>query len=238
MRPAMNLQHITESETVADDNWMVSYIDVFVLMTTLFVLLLFLQQPNWGVGEGERVQPDDPADALFEQLASLPASAAGKAPVQSDYEADLEEVLLASLQDQGLKAHVQVRADANVTELEIASRVLFDSGEAELTRAGIAMLEALTPVLAQSEGLIFIEGHTDDKPIATAEFPSNWELAAARATEVLQFFVLEGLEKTRLRAVSYGDTKPVVPNSSAANRQKNRRVSLVIQNTGKAYSLR
>ena len=115
--------------------------------------------------------------------------------------------------------------------------MLFESGDSDLTRAGIAVLEKLTPVLAETQGQIFIEGHTDNRPIETAKYPSNWDLAAARATEVLQFFVLEGLDKQRFRAVSYGDTKPVVPNSSAANRQKNRRVSLVIEKNTEALVL-
>ncbi|MDX1451028.1 MAG: OmpA family protein [Oleiphilaceae bacterium] len=233
MRAAMRLKQLmSDSDTAMDENWMVSYIDVFVLMTTLFVLLLFLQQPKWGIGEGAREQEALPAEDIFEQLASLPATAAGDVSAQTAQESSFEEVLLTSIRDHGLQPHVQVRTDANATELEIASRVLFDSGDAELTRAGVDMLERLTPVLAQTEGLIFIEGHTDDRPIETAKYPSNWELAAARATEVLQFFVLEGLDEQRFRAVSFADTKPLVPNTSSINRQKNRRVSLVIQKTG------
>lgn len=232
MRPAIKLkQLLADSESALDENWMVSYIDVFVLMTTLFVLLLFLQPPEMGVGEGQRALPADPADALFEQLASLPAPAAGKPVTPTPSAANLETVLLSSIHDQGLQAHVAVRSDAHTTELEIASRVLFESGESDLTRAGVAMLEKLTPVLSATKGLIHIEGHTDNRPIGTAKYPSNWDLAAARATEVLQFFVLEGLDKHRFRAVSFGDTQPLVPNTSAANRQKNRRVSLVIEHT-------
>jgi len=119
--------------------------------------------------------------------------------------------------------------DSNFTELAIQSRVLFSSGTSELTRSGEDVLEKLVPVLKDSDGLVFIEGHTDDNPISTSRFSSNWDLASARATEVLQFFVAEGIKKSRFRAVSYGDTKPLVENTSEANRQRNRRVSLMIQ---------
>ena len=85
------------------------------------------------------------------------------------------------------------------------------------------------PVLLATDGIIFIEGHTDNMPIQSEAFASNWELAAARATEVLQFFVIEGVPKEKLRAVSYGDTKPLVSNDSEQNRQQNRRVSLLLQ---------
>src|SRR5690606_15385539 len=98
------------------------------------------------------------------------------------------------------------------------SQVLFNSGGASLARSGESLLEKLVPVLLATEGLIFIEGHTDNQPIQSESFASNWELASARATEVLQFFVVEGIPKEKLRAVSYGDTKPLVENNSEMNR--------------------
>ncbi len=248
MRPSMHLKSIlSDSETALDDNWMISYIDVFVLMTTLFVLLLFLNRANLGNGVHEQLlqmpaQSEQAPSAaershedLIAELTALPAPAAGRVAVEETYtsetaaELSLEQALAQSILEHQLDGHVQLYHDADSTELEIESRVLFNSAESELTRSGIAVLENLLPVLKRSEGVIFIEGHTDDEPIETARFQSNWDLAAARATEVLQFFVLEGMDKSRFRAVSYGDTKPLVPNSSEQNRRKNRRVGLVIQ---------
>ena len=128
-----------------------------------------------------------------------------------------------------MNSHVSFIENNEFSELEIRSQVLFNSGAATLARSGEALLEKLAPVLLATDGLIFIEGHTDNQPIQSEAFASNWELAAARATEVLQFFVIEGVPKTKLRAVSFGDTKPLVENDSDSNRQQNRRVSILLQ---------
>jgi len=247
-RPAIALRSLVEeSEAAQEENWMISYIDVFVLMTTLFVLLVFLQRPEVGnpetaasshqtekVEAGETLDSTLSEDELFNALNSLPATNAGTPDSVTHLEHAMEalslnEVLANSIADKGLDHLVELKQSPEKTELEIQSRVLFHSGDAELTRPGIDVLEHLLPALRQSSGIIYIEGHTDDQPIETVRYPSNWALAAARATEVLEFFVLEGLDKKRFRAVSFGDTQPLVPNTSDANRRKNRRVNLVIE---------
>jgi len=233
MRPAMHLRRLlADGEVIQDENWMVSYIDVFVLMTTLFVLLLVLQKRELGTGE-VRTGKAPTMEEIITDLNALPAPAAGVESEIDDKDPDAISVsdrLAQSLIDFDLQNHVVLQPDDRQTALEIDSNVLFNSGEAELTRAGIAVLEKLLPVLQMAEGRFVIEGHTDDQPIGTAKYPSNWELGAARATEVLQFFVIEGMDETRVRAVSYGATQPRVPNDSASNRRKNRRVNLIIEN--------
>jgi len=218
-----------DSESAQDDHWMLSYIDVFVLMTTIFVMLLVMNRTGESVSES----------ALASESVAL-SDAQPSAGLASVYQvSELDQLILSesiwladikgSIESNNLSNLVQLQEGEVFTSLEIQSRVLFNSGDTELARSGEALLEKLVPVLAQSEGIIFIEGHTDDRPIASSEFPSNWDLASARATEVLQFFVAEGLSKKRFRAVSYGDTQPLVPNDSEENRSKNRRVSLMIQ---------
>ena len=106
---------------------------------------------------------------------------------------------------------------------------MFKSSEADLTASGGALLKRLTPLLKQSVGLILIEGHTDNIPIKTAQFPSNWELGASRATSVLHFLVLQQLDSSRLRAITYADTMPIADNSTPEGREKNRRVNILIK---------
>ncbi len=224
-RPSLNLQAFTDDiENKNDDNWMISYIDVFVLMSTVFVMLLVLSRSESGEATLESLK--DSVQVLPEHIVDVSDLALMDKKIPNErWMADISS----SIQLNGLEKLVTLIKDANYTELAIQSRVLFSSGTSELTRSGEGLLEKLIPVLKDSEGLVFIEGHTDDHPIATSRFSSNWDLASARATEVLQFFVAGGLNKSRFRAVSYGDTKPYAPNSSEANRQKNRRVSLMIQ---------
>lgn len=226
-RASLNLQLLTnEIESNSDDSWMISYIDVFVLMSTVFVMLLMLSRAELAESVAQHAQPtEEPiVDVSDPDLALGVLKTASKTKNVSWL-----ETMSASIKENGLGELVTLIKDSNFTELAIQSRVLFSSGTSELTRSGEDVLEKLVPVLKDSEGLVFIEGHTDDNPISTSRFSSNWDLASARATEVLQFFVAEGLKKSRFRAVSYGDTKPLVENTSEANRQRNRRVSLMIQ---------
>jgi len=224
-RPSLNLQLLeNDIESNSDDSWMISYIDVFVLMSTVFVMLLMLSRAELAESVAQHAQPSE------EQIVDVSDLALGVLNTASKTQnANWLEDISASIKENGLGELVTLIKDSDFTELAIQSRVLFSSGTSELTRSGEDVLEKLVPVLKDSDGLVFIEGHTDDNPISTSRFSSNWDLASARATEVLQFFVAEGVKKSRFRAVSYGDTKPLVENTSEANRQRNRRVSLMIQ---------
>jgi len=228
-RPSLNLQLLTNDiESNSDDSWMISYIDVFVLMSTVFVMLLVLSRAELAENVAQQAINNSNAKAPEEHIVDVSDLAFSKVGRQTQNVNWLEDIS-ASIKENGLGALVTLIKDSNFTELAIQSRVLFSSGTSELTRSGEDVLEKLVPVLKASEGLVFIEGHTDDHPISTSRFSSNWDLASARATEVLQFFVAEGIKKSRFRAVSYGDTKPLVENTTEANRQRNRRVSLMIQ---------
>lgn len=225
-RPSLCIHNlILESESVNDETWMTSYIDVFVLMTSIFVVLFMMNKPenqtieNSVIAENVALKPEPLIHLSDETLLDLVQ------PKPLSWSTKIQD----TIDLHALNSHVSFIENTDFSELEIRSQVLFNSGAATLARSGESLLEKLVPVLMATDSLIFIEGHTDDQPIQSESFSSNWELASARATEVLQFFVIEGVAKEKLRAVSYGDTKPLVPNDSDAHRQKNRRVSILLQ---------
>jgi len=113
-------------------------------------------------------------------------------------------------------------------ELEMNSELLFLSGEAELSSKAIPVLKKVAEVVRVMPNVINIEGHTDNIPIDTVEFPSNWDLSSARATSVVREFVQNGIQPKRLSAVGYGEFHPVADNSDIEGRFKNRRVVLVL----------
>jgi len=114
--------------------------------------------------------------------------------------------------------------------LRVKGGVLFGSGAATFNRAMLPMLDALLDTLAQNPNYkLEIQGHTDDIPISTAQFPSNWELSAVRATTVLRYLVDAGINPKRLTATGYGSALPLVPNTSAENRAINRRIEFVLE---------
>jgi flagellar motor protein MotB len=125
-----------------------------------------------------------------------------------------------------------------ITTFEMGSAAFFDSGSASLSDGGKAILRGILGPLtaALAEGYrIRVEGHTDDTPIDTPQFPSNWELSGARASAVVHFFLEQGIPAQRLRAVGYADTEPKVPNRDAAgnpipaNQAENRRVVIKLE---------
>jgi chemotaxis protein MotB len=229
VRPISNLESLLSDRPVAhDDGAIAPFIDVFVLMLSFLGVVFLLnhfklvelpaesQQGSLVNGPSE---VDDVLDLRFIDGPSLEVNMAFKSG------AEIESVI----NQLELGQQVSITQDIEFTALDIQSRILFNNDLAKLSRSGEALLEKLLLVLKVSEGLIFIEGHTDNQLILTDAYPSNWELASARALVVKQFLISAGMPASRLKDISYGETKPVAPNNTAANRRKNRRVSLLIQ---------
>lgn len=113
--------------------------------------------------------------------------------------------------------------------VELASDVLFGSGSANLSRDGRAAIAEVAQLLASIPDRKFqVEGHTDNVPIATAQYPSNWELASARALTVVKTMVDAGMDPARISAASFGDSKPAHPNDTPEGRASNRRIEIVV----------
>ena len=108
------------------------------------------------------------------------------------------------------------------------SELLFLSGEAALSKKAPPVLKEIVQVINGLPNAINVEGHTDNIPISNLKFPSNWDLSSARATSVVQAFVREGVNPTRLSAVGYGEFHPIGDNTTDEGRFKNRRVTLVL----------
>lgn len=123
-----------------------------------------------------------------------------------------------------------IKTDRGI-EVEMRSKMLFESGSARLSRDAVAALRNVTAIIGRLPNQIQVEGHTDDVPIQTIAFPSNWELSAARAASVVHLFTRLGIDATRMSAIAYGEYQPVGDNSSEEGRQKNRRVAIVILHT-------
>jgi chemotaxis protein MotB len=126
---------------------------------------------------------------------------------------------------------VEVSRIGDTVEVAMKSQMLFESGSARLAPQAMPALDSLGRVLAQAGNAIRVEGHTDNRPINTLQFPSNWELSAARAASVVHFLMRLGIEPGRMAAIGYGEHRPVGDNASDEGRQRNRRVTLVILGT-------
>jgi chemotaxis protein MotB len=124
---------------------------------------------------------------------------------------------------------VNIKKSDRGLEVEMKSKALFASGSARLSRAAIKMLRDISAIIKSLPNNIVVEGHTDNVPIKTILFPSNWELSSVRAASVVHLLGRFGIDPNRMAAIGYGEYKPIATNSDKDGRQKNRRVSLVIK---------
>lgn len=147
---------------------------------------------------------------------------------------ELEELVAAAARAagaelQGSSASVEVGYNERGLVITIQpDQILYDSGTAVLKSGFKAILDKLVPFLKDLPNRIEVHGHTDNIPISTAQFPSNWELSAARAGSVIRYLVSQGLAAERLAAGGYADTRPVADNATREGRSRNRRVEIVI----------
>ena len=129
----------------------------------------------------------------------------------------------------GLEAVSIQRSDRGVV-MTLADRMLFQSGEAKLSPSSYALLKKIGMIVNSAHARVDIQGHTDDQPIRTHDFPSNWELSTARAVNVLRYLITDaGTSPHRLSAVGLSKYHPLVPNTSAENKARNRRVEIIFR---------
>lgn len=129
----------------------------------------------------------------------------------------------------GLGQDVDVSVVKGRVNLRVKDNILFSSGDAALSGPGQTLINRLAERLKSGTYPISVQGHTDNRPIHTLQYPSNWELSAARAASVVQQLIAQGVQPDRLSAVGYADTRPIAPNTTATGRAENRRVDLELQ---------
>ena len=132
----------------------------------------------------------------------------------------------------GKNEHLQTEVTERGLVIHIVESSLFDEGSADLKPRAMEVLDVVADELKDIPNHIRIEGHTDDRPISTPQYPSNWELSSARATSVVRYLVdNHDIPQNRISALGYGEYRPVKPNNSIENRALNRRVDIVILTT-------
>jgi chemotaxis protein MotB len=131
----------------------------------------------------------------------------------------------------GLSSYVKPTIESRGLVIELLTdRLLFPSGQAHLTAASYPLLEKISSLLGIDRvHPIAVEGNTDDVPIDTPQFPSNWELSSARASSIVEFLVAHGVAPHRMSAIGYAEQRPIASNSTSAGRAQNRRVEIVLE---------
>lgn len=197
-----------------DNGWLISFIDILTILLTVFVLLLAFDH---------QAVPNDVPQTLA-QPSPLPTEPQTMPQAEPGELSQLIQTL-----EQTLADDIAIDIDTQHITLEVKDNILFSPASAELTAAGLGLLQQLAASLVTMPYHISVEGHTDNTPIHTERYPSNWELSAARATVVTRALIEAGIEPGRLRAVGYGATRPLVENKDDTGKARNRRVSFILE---------
>jgi chemotaxis protein MotB len=221
---------------VGMDRWLLTYADMITLLMVFFLMLssisLLDASKFRSLAASIRTNLLGPAD----RLAPAPSEGGPGSPARPADGLTLEEGRreLARLIDrEGLSDRFEIRKTSRGLSLSILGGYLFPKGEADIADPDvIRTLTRLSEVLSRMPNLIQVEGNASVEPIRSERFPSNWELSAARAAAVVQLLQDQGIPKTRLVAVGFGDSRPLVPNDTEEHRSINRRVDLLILNRG------
>ena len=181
-----------------------------------------VSEPNHAAAPGGASAPSPPVPP--QAPAAEPAANSDLDHVASDVNVALH-ALIASGQ-------VRVRRYGSWVAVDISTDILFSSGAARLSAPAVQALERLAAVLKPWPNAIRVEGHTDNRPIDTPAFPSNWELSAARAASVVHLFMDRGIAPERLAVLGFAQYRPVMSNATAAGRNANRRVEVIVAESG------
>ncbi|MGL4604160.1 MAG: flagellar motor protein MotD [Iodobacter sp.] len=231
------------------ERWLVSYADFITLLFAFFVVMYAISSVNEGKykvlsnsmvdafkqapSSKDVIKQNQPVAGVPDKLVVLNAIAT-PAPVNTKVAEQTQKMQnmagdlkksLGSLIDQG---KVRVTQSKRGIAVEISDSVLFDTAKADLHTESANALIAVAEMVRNTDNLIQIEGNTDNLPMRSGQFPSNWELSAARAASVVRLFVDVGVAPQRLVAIGYGEFRPQGSNDSPEGRASNRRVTLNI----------
>ena len=235
------------------ERWLISYADFITLLFAFFVVMYSVSSVNEGKykvlsetltgvfnAPQRSFQPieigDQPQRSLNAPAEAVIPPAVTEAPRNPEMDAQARTEALRAMADQLSmefdelinQGVVSLETSDEWLELNLPNSLLFGSGDAEPHYDAFEVVEKIAAVLNNRDNAVKVEGFTDNQPISTSRYPSNWELSAARAASMVRMLVMEGIEPERLAAVGYGQYQPVARNDTEEGRRRNRRVVLLI----------
>ena len=227
------------------DRWLISYADFVTLLFAFFVVMYSISSVNESkyktFGDSlssafsSRHTPSEPANINTEQEKLLKSLVDKRTARLGEQQRKIQDrmnklaidfrKIMSPLIDQHL---VNINPTKRGVEIDISASLLFKTGEAALQPAALDVLRQVSTVLSKEELPVEVQGHTDDVPIVTTQFPSNWELSSARASSVVRTMITDGVPESRLVVVGLASNQPLVANDSPENRARNRRVSITM----------
>ena len=225
------------AEVHADERWVISYADLVTLLLGFFILLyatadanqMKLERLSRGLSQAFNVPLKEAASGgslLDGGSGFIPAGA--HANIDADLQA-IQRLVKEKSEAAGLTGKILVSRDEDKIVIRLADNLLFPSASADMREGAKPLLAIVADALKQTPNEVRVEGHTDNIPLATDRYPSNWELSSARATAVLRFLVNDlNVEPKRLFSAGYAEFRPIASNLAPEGRALNRRADIVI----------
>ncbi|MHB2147775.1 OmpA/MotB family protein [Calditrichota bacterium LG25] len=213
--------------------WMTTFSDMVTLLMVFFIMILSYSTIELEKFKGA-VSSMKGALGILDNMKNTITNELRQSHQGRDYFKEQVEDKMTRIKDlignEKIADQVSIEMDGSGIHIRMGDNILFDPGRADLKKQAFPILKAVADVVKDDFKQIFVEGHTDNVPIHTSRFPSNWELSAARALSVVRYLhYVEGIDAARLAAVGYGEYRPLVPNTTPENRAKNRRVEIYIK---------
>jgi len=239
----------SSDEVENHDRWLVSYADFITLLFAFFVVMYAISSVNEGkyrvmassivsafrneadIASGAMVMinPSNPPPQTIPAQRNQAKLKESARLVKKEHLRQLAKELNQALAPLMSEGKVRMAEGALGLTIDISASVLFSPGDARLSQEAVRALDAVGRVLATTDFPVRVEGHTDNVPITNPQFPSNWELSAARAASVVRLFIDANVDPRRLTATGYADQRPLADNATPEGRQKNRRVAITIE---------
>ena len=235
-------------EEEASEAWLLPYSDLMTLLLALFIALFAISQTDqtklnqlaqafsaaFNMGGPSFFDKMGPNVSTQRELMTNSEDVGNAAYIQENQNLEnLQEQLDNYIQQNNLEDQLSTQLEEEGLMIRIKERALFPSGSADLVPESQRIGPVVAGLLAAVPERVLISGHTDTDPISTAQFPSNWELSSVRAMTFMKYLlsINENLNPARFSAIGYGEYRPIAPNDTAENKQKNRRVEILIART-------
>lgn len=223
---------------VNTEAWLATYADTITLVLTFFVLLysyssidsIKFKQLTSSIQSVLNGQ-DSNSILDFGSVGQVPIVGPPQdmGPQVGGQQEDMYSKVKNFIDSNKLEDTVEIKKDSRGIIMELKDNILFDIGKADIKEPSKAILDKISVLISSFPNDIIVEGHTDNVPINTYKFPSNWELSTQRAVNVLKYFVqTKNMNPERFQAAGYGEYRPIAPNDTYGNRGKNRRVNILI----------
>ena len=202
-----------KDDEIRTDGWMDTFADTMTLLLTFFILLYSISAVD--------------SEKLKKLSEALQYSLTGDSSIEEVQ--SIDDLKVEIIEKNSLTDEIKIREEERGIVLQVDESILFDSGKAEIKSESINVLDTIAKIIQETDNEIVAEGNTDNVPINSSAYRSNWELSTERALSIVRYLIEnKNINPNRISLKGYGEFNPIVPNDTPENKAKNRRVDILV----------